>query len=111
MRADPEDEGRAPANRRAGGAGAGPVRRGGRGRRTHPGRNPGSAGPARLDRARRGGLMAPVALVNATIWVGGHDFSSDSNKLMLSAESEALDATTFGSAGWKENRGGLKQVA
>lgn len=55
--------------------------------------------------------MAPAALVNATIWVAGHDFSGDSNKLTLSAESEALDATTFASAGWKENRGGLKQIA
>lgn len=54
--------------------------------------------------------MAPVALVSANIWIDGHDFTGDSNKLMLDAEAEALDATTFASAGWRENIGGLKQI-
>lgn len=54
--------------------------------------------------------MAPIALTAANIWVGGHDFTGDSNKLLLSAESDALDATTFASAGWKEFIGGLKKV-
>lgn len=54
--------------------------------------------------------MAPIPLTNANIWVGGHDFTGDSNKLMLAAESEALDATTFASGGFKEFAGGLKQV-
>lgn len=52
--------------------------------------------------------MAPIALTNANIWIDGHDFTADSNHVTLSATSEALDATTFASGGWKEVVGGLK---
>lgn len=47
-------------------------------------------------------LTAEMVLINAT------DISSYLKKAELSLESEAQDATTYGSAGWKEFLGGLK---
>jgi hypothetical protein len=54
--------------------------------------------------------MAPVILTACSIWIGGHDFTSDLNKVSVNPEAEALDKTTFGSQGWKENAKGLKGV-
>lgn len=54
--------------------------------------------------------MAPIALVNAGIYIGGHDFTAEQNQLMLSGEMEALDKTTFGSNGWRERQGGMRDV-
>lgn len=47
-------------------------------------------------------LTAEMVLINAT------DISTYIKKGELSLESEAQDATTYGSAGWKEFLGGLK---
>lgn len=54
--------------------------------------------------------MAPVILTACSIWIGGHDFTSDLNKVSVNPEAEALDKTTFGSQGWRENAKGLKGV-
>lgn len=55
--------------------------------------------------------MATFALTDAFVYVGGHDFTGDSNQLSLSCEGEQLDKTTFGSAGWREHALGLKTSA
>jgi hypothetical protein len=50
-------------------------------------------------------------LLNVASYVGGHDFTGDSNQGALSAEAAALDATTFRSQGWSEQVFGLKSAA
>lgn len=55
--------------------------------------------------------MTTLALLNVFSYVHGHDFTTDTNQAQLTAESEAKDKTTFGSAGWHEFAGGLKSVA
>jgi hypothetical protein len=55
--------------------------------------------------------VAPIALINAGIYIGGHDFTAETNKIMLSGETEELDKTTFGSGGWRERQGGLRDVS
>lgn len=55
--------------------------------------------------------MAVRALTNAYAYVGSHDFTGDSNSIDLKAEGDALDSTTFRSAGWREHVIGLKSVA
>lgn len=52
--------------------------------------------------------MAITPLFNSVVYVGGHDFTGDTNKGSFSAEAEVLDSTTFGSEGWKEGKGGFK---
>lgn len=54
--------------------------------------------------------MASFALVNATTYVHGFDFTTDLNQISLSAEAEELDATAFGNNGWRTRKGGLKTV-
>lgn len=54
--------------------------------------------------------MTSLALVDATTWVGGHDFTTDLNQISLNVEVEDLDATTFGSGGYRTRKGGLKDV-
>lgn len=54
--------------------------------------------------------MAPIALTNAYIYGGGHDFTGDSNECFLNAEGEALDRSTFRSAGWREFALGERSV-
>lgn len=54
--------------------------------------------------------MSAFALLDCTAWIGGHDFSGESNKLTLETMAEELDATTFRSGGVKEVKGGLKSV-
>lgn len=51
--------------------------------------------------------MAKFVLTNVRLWAGGADLTSHSNKVELSAEVEAKDATNYGSQGWKEHLGGL----
>lgn len=53
--------------------------------------------------------MAVVPLLNAYLYVGGHDFTGDSNAVMLDASGTSLDATTFRSSGWTEHVMGLRQ--
>lgn len=55
--------------------------------------------------------MAELALVDAFAHVHGHDFTTDTNQLGLDMEAAALDKTTYGSGGWRENAFGLKTVA
>lgn len=55
--------------------------------------------------------MGVIALTDAYAYVAGHDFTTDTNNATLNTDVEALDATTFGSNGWKEFRGGLKAGA
>lgn len=54
--------------------------------------------------------MASFALVDATTYVHGFDFTTDLNQISLSAEAEELDATPFGNSGWRVRKGGLKTV-
>jgi hypothetical protein len=49
----------------------------------------------------------PLVLTDARIYVSGADLTGYSNKIMMAAKSEDLDATTFASGGWKERRGGV----
>lgn len=51
--------------------------------------------------------MGAQVLTDALVLVNGADFSGQSNKVDVSGEVEALDATTFVSAGWKEVAAGL----
>jgi hypothetical protein len=55
--------------------------------------------------------MAVRALTDAFVYVGGHDFTGDSNAARIAAEAERLETQTFGSSGWKTCIGGLKDVA
>lgn len=54
--------------------------------------------------------MATLALLNCFAHVAGHDFTADTNQLNLNVDVTALDKTTFGSAGWTELAGGLKDL-
>lgn len=54
--------------------------------------------------------MSPISMTAVTPWIGGHDFTADSNKLTLSADAVALDSTTFASGGWNEHVAGLKTI-
>lgn len=57
--------------------------------------------------------MGVYALANATIYGGGYDFTSDSNKLTLSAEVDELDSTVFVTGtgpGYRSRIGGLRSV-
>lgn len=56
--------------------------------------------------------MSVVALLNAFAYVGGHDFTADSNTLTFTGDVAENDATTFRSQGWKTlGPGGLKNGA
>lgn len=55
--------------------------------------------------------MAVEALLDAGLYVAGHDFTTDTNQGQLDLTAAALDKTTFGSAGWMENAYGLKTLA
>lgn len=52
--------------------------------------------------------MAKFAMLNATIWGGGYDFTGDTNSVQASMEADNVDVTTFGSGGWQDNIAGLK---
>lgn len=54
--------------------------------------------------------MATIALTDATVWVGGYDFTGDVNQITLGATAEQLDTTTFGSGGFRSRIGGLRDV-
>ncbi|MGW3808854.1 hypothetical protein [Micromonospora sp. NPDC005113] len=55
--------------------------------------------------------MATIALTDATVWVGGYDFTGDVNQISLNATADQLDVTTFGSDGFRNRIGGLKDVS
>jgi hypothetical protein len=50
-------------------------------------------------------------LLDAELYVAGHDFTTDTNSGQLNLEAAALDATTFGSGRWMENAYGLRNLA
>ena len=52
--------------------------------------------------------MGVMALTNAKILTGQADLSGWSNRVVMDAEAEELDSTTFGSTGYKAMLGGLK---
>ncbi|MET7949219.1 hypothetical protein [Micromonospora sp. NPDC005324] len=55
--------------------------------------------------------MGSFALTDATVLVAGYDFTTNLNQASLTVDTEQLDATTFGSGGWRSRAGGLKSVA
>lgn len=55
--------------------------------------------------------MSTFALVDATTYVHGHNFTTDLNQIQLSAEMEALNNTAFGNGGHRSRTGGLKTVS
>lgn len=54
--------------------------------------------------------MAPVVMTDCIAWVGGYDFTSDSNALTLDVGVDEQDSTVFGQGGWKSRIGGLKET-
>lgn len=54
--------------------------------------------------------MATKVLTDATIWLGALDLTSYTNDVNVTETAQAKDATTFGSGGYTELRGGLKDV-
>lgn len=54
--------------------------------------------------------MAAIALLDCFVHVAGHDFTTDENETRLEGEADALDKTTWGSAGWSEHAYGLKSL-
>lgn len=55
--------------------------------------------------------MAKQVLLQSVILLNGTDLSSYTSKIELTVEVEEKDVTTFGSAGWHENLGGIKSGA
>lgn len=55
--------------------------------------------------------MATFALTDATCWVGGYDFTGDTNQLTVNISAEELDSTTFGSGGYRSRQAGLRTVS
>jgi hypothetical protein len=51
--------------------------------------------------------VSKFVLLNARIFAGAVDLTSNSNKVELSEEREDKETTSFGSAGWKEVLAGL----
>jgi hypothetical protein len=54
--------------------------------------------------------VAVLALTDATVWIGGYDWTTDTNDVSLDVTCEELLATTFGSGGTKSRVAGLRDV-
>lgn len=54
--------------------------------------------------------MTSFALVDATTWVHGYDFTTDMNRIGLNISVQELDSTTFGGGGYRSRIGGLRDV-
>lgn len=52
--------------------------------------------------------MTTIALLDVASYVGGHDFTGDSNSTQLTLGRVPLDRSTFRSGGWTELTGGLR---
>ena len=52
--------------------------------------------------------MTAFALVDATILAGGTDLTGQSNEVSLEPTADSLDATVFGSGGWRARQAGLR---
>lgn len=54
--------------------------------------------------------MGSFALTDATAWVAGHDFTTQTSQLSVTVDAEQLDSTTFGGGGFRSRAGGVKSV-
>lgn len=54
--------------------------------------------------------MTSFALTDATIWIGGYDFTGDSNELSLEISADELECTVFGGGGYKSRAAGLRNT-
>jgi hypothetical protein len=54
--------------------------------------------------------MGSHVLLDVTSYIGGFNFTTKMNSIALSAEAEELESTTFGNSGFRERKGGLKDV-
>lgn len=54
--------------------------------------------------------MAPLVLTDTQLWFDGYELTGFTNQVEFGVTSEEKDATTFGSNGWRERKGGLKDV-
>src|SRR6478609_7899391 len=50
-------------------------------------------------------------MTDCVAWVGGYDFTTDSNSITIDVGVDEQDSTTFGQSGWKGRVGGLKTVS
>lgn len=55
--------------------------------------------------------MATKVFTNAKLWLDAWDLSGDMNKIALGYSADLQDATTFGHAGGKARKGGLKGLS
>lgn len=54
--------------------------------------------------------MAAFALINATTYIHGFDFTAKTNQISVNVEAEDLENTTFGSSGSRTRIAGLRDV-
>jgi hypothetical protein len=54
--------------------------------------------------------MSVRVLTDCSIYIGGYDFTTDTNDATVESTAEVKDKTTFGSGGWREKINGLKTV-
>lgn len=55
--------------------------------------------------------MSKIALLDATVYAGGYDFSADLNQCQMDESFEDKDVTTFRSAGARERKAGLSDTS
>jgi hypothetical protein len=55
--------------------------------------------------------MAKYVLLDSTVYLDGKDLSGDSNAITVTAESDEVDVTNFGSSGTREFLAGLKSFS
>lgn len=54
--------------------------------------------------------MSSFAFTDATVWIGGYDWTTDSNEITLNFSTEELDSTTFGGGGYRSRKAGLRSI-
>lgn len=55
--------------------------------------------------------MGTFILQDVSIYVGGHDMTTDANEVSLSVEVDEQETTTFGSGGYRQRIGGLRDIS
>jgi len=55
--------------------------------------------------------VSSFVLTNCTVYVAGHDMTTDSNQLTLGMEVDEQENTTFGGGGWRSRLGGLRSAS
>jgi hypothetical protein len=55
--------------------------------------------------------VSTFVLTGVNTWVGGHDFTCDTNEASLGIEVDEQENTTFCSGGWRSRIGGLRSVS